>query len=158
VLSVAPSATATEITEAAALSVCGAVVFVVDSTEEAPYAESMEALRRTAAVLMAMAAARSKGGGQPVSLPQLEIFIHKVDGDAWGAGGGPGGSGGGGIAVGGGGAAGGVSDEGRAELLREVSLAVLRELRDAGACFKRVRGVLRWRCFAPTSFSLMQAF
>jgi nitrate reductase NapAB chaperone NapD len=144
VIAAAPSASVPSVTEAAALGVCGSIVFVVDSTEEAPYAESMEALRRTAAVLMALAATRHHHQLQqqqqqtahttppasvsPPPLPTLEVFIHKVDGDAWGGGTGSGGGPGGG----GGGSGGGVSDEGRSELLREVSLAVLRELRDAG--------------------------
>ena len=89
---VSPSAflVAPALSEAAVLGACGSVILVVDATEEAPFAEAVDALRRTAAVLMALAARRQVPGGGNVpsvaALPALEVFVHKVSACAEGCG------------------------------------------------------------------------
>lgn len=144
-ISAAPSAYAAPgLSEAAVLGACGAIVLVVDATEEAPFAEAVDAARRAAAVLVSLAQHRQREAtesGLPARpLPALEVFVHKVSPtgrcclvamrgphdtslgppsqvDSDGSGG----------------------DEGRAELLREVSGALLRELRETGPIRVRCR-------------------
>lgn len=82
--SAAPSAFAAQaLSEAAVLGACGAIVVVVDATEEAPFAEAVDATRRAAAVLVALAVQRRREAADSPGLaarplPALEVFVHKV--------------------------------------------------------------------------------
>ena len=141
--------------EEALLRAARSIVFVIDGSDEPPYTAAMGTLRSTMVGLLALASlleraaaersssGTSTGGGAPLLLPVLDVFIHKVDSE-------PGGAssmssqtqthaGGGGAAMrrqrgGGGGEFGaeGGAEEARSDLLRSVSEAVFHELGDLG--------------------------
>jgi hypothetical protein len=131
------SALAQTVTQYEALCACSAIIFVIDAADE-PYTEAIECLRNLAGALLALAkkkaasAATQRASGpvptssgvlstaatgipgstptNPYALPTLEIFLHKIDGDAF-TNAGP---------------------ETRTELLRDVGVQVAQELTDAG--------------------------
>ncbi|RYG42753.1 hypothetical protein EON68_01435, partial [archaeon] len=98
------------LTELEALSACSAIIFVIDASDDSASNESVEALRGVAGALMALArkrlaaASSARAAGQalpagcahtgipgstdanPFALPRLDVFIHKVDCDAFSAG------------------------------------------------------------------------
>lgn len=127
------------LSELEALYACSAIIFVIDAADEPPYSDAIEALRKLAVALIALAkkkaaaAALSRAAGpaaaaaaaassgshtgipgstptNPYALPSLEIFLHKIDGDAFASAG----------------------PEARTELLRDVGSQVGQELSDAG--------------------------